>query len=424
MDAAKTFFKPVESLSTPNAPKLSLPFRYLITGMTFLIAGVLLIVIKPEIMAEHYIRSPFVLGLAHIFALGFITMIMLGAMFQFIPVIAETSLFSEPLGKLNYWVFLSGLIGTVFSFILKQSYLGIFTGIVSLSLLIFLFNISATIVKSIRRDIVIWHVIAGCVFLFATAILGPLLGANLKAGFIRNPLSLIFSHFILSALGWITITTMGVSYQLIPMFILSHNFPTKYASLSILSITAGTLGLAISPLFKNTQGLGFISLLLILSGVILYLIQMAVIFRARMRKKIDTAIYGTIIAKSMLALATITGTVVFLTDAPFQWHYLPSILLLLGFAGLYIMGMMHKIVPFLVWYNKYSSKIGIEKVPMTKDMVSEPLIQPILYFWTGGIAGISIGAALSNIMLIRFSALAMLFGAVLFFWNIANVFRK
>ena len=32
---------------------------------------------------------------------------------------------------------------------------------------------------------------------------------------------------------------------------------------------------------------------------------------------------------------------------------------------------MYKIVPFLVWFHKFSVKVGLEPVPMLKDMFNE-----------------------------------------------------
>ncbi|MCL4557037.1 MAG: hypothetical protein M1491_00110, partial [Deltaproteobacteria bacterium] len=97
---------------------------------------------------------------------------------------------------------------------------------------------------------------------------------------------------------------------------------------------------------------------------------------------------------------------------------------LLGFAGMYIIGMMHKIVPFLHWYNRYSSRIGTGKVPMTKDMISAPLTWLQLFVFNTGILMLASGVLMGASGIILISGIMLFVGSLMFLWNIANVLRK
>lgn len=46
-------------------------------------------------------------------------------------------------------------------------------------------------------------------------------------------------------------------------------------------------------------------------------------------------------------------------------------LLISGFFAYLIIAHLYKIVPFLVWFEKFSPLVGKEKVPMLTDMVDE-----------------------------------------------------
>lgn len=412
-----------EQITTQFSPQLNLPYRYLLTGLGFLLAGVSYLLLYPESLAGHYIRSRSVLILVHTFGIGFITSIMMGAMYQLLSVILQKPLFSEGLGRLNYWIYMTGLIGMLFSIFYSFKRINITGGLLAISLLIFVINAGITIFSSRKMDIIIAHVLVGILSLFFVLLLGALMSENIIRSMFSNPLALILTHLAFAS-GWIIITTMGFSYRLIPMFMLSHGYPEYYSKLSFYTLVPGLF------IFVATQFLGgkgvfeIISFMLMVTGTLFYLIQMYEIFKKRLRKRIETQIFATILAKLFLLAGIILAPVVYYSGRVYSMHYAPVIFLLLGFAALYILGMMHKIVPFLEWYNKYSPKIGKEKVPLTKEMIDESLIDTTVYFWVGGVLTITLGSWFEEVFAIRFGALALLFSTALFLWNILNVFRK
>jgi hypothetical protein len=91
---------------------------------------------------------------------------------------------------------------------------------------------------------------------------------------------------------------------------------------------------------------------------------------------------------------------------------------------MYIIGMMHKIVPFLQWYNKYSSKIGLEKVPKTKDMINEPLTWIQLFVFNAGLIALLAGVISNMAIMITISGVILLIGSTMFVWNMITVLRR
>lgn len=411
-------------ITTQFSPRLDLPYRYLLTGLVFLFTGLLYLFMHPESLTGQYIRSKDVLLLVHIFGLGFITTIMMGTMYQLLSVVLESKLFSERLGRLNYYLYLSGILLFLFSFYLKFKYLNFAGVILALSLVVFVSNSVLTIARARRIDIVVFHIIAGVLSLFIIAVFGALMSQNLLKNFILDPFSLIRSHLAFALFGWVILTTMGFSYRLIPMFTLSHGYSDVYSKISFYMLSPGIFGFGFAQFFERSKIVDSIFVIIIFTGVMFYLIQMYKIINKRMRKRLEPQILATIFAEVMLFCGLLVGILSFSGIAGFTSHFSFVILLLLGFAGLYIVGLIHKIVPFLQWYNKYSPKIGIEKVPLTKEMIDESLIDTTVYFWLGGVITLAIASWLSSMLAVQFSALALLFSSVLLIWNILNVFKK
>ncbi len=404
------------------SPKLDLPYRYLLTGLGFLPAGVLYLLFSPGSLTGDYIRSRDTLILVHTFGLGFITSIMMGAMYQLLPVVLQKPLFSEFLGKFNYWIYLSGIGGMLLSFFYDFNKINITGGLLAISLLVFVLNAVITIFSSGKKDIIVAHVLVGVLSLFLVLVLGAIMSENIIRGIFSDPMALIKIHLILALFGWIIITTMGFSYKLIPMFMLSHGYPEHYSKISFYTLVSGIFIFSIAQFSEKLQEVEKIAFIFISAGVLFHLLQIRAIFKKRLRKRIEPQIFATILGE----ISLLTGILLIpaVSDNNYSRHYTPFIFLLPGFAGLYVLGMMHKIVPFLEWYNRYSSRIGREKVPLTKDMIDESLISPTVYLWVGGIIAIALGSWFSEELVIRFGALSMLFSTILFLFNILNVFRK
>ena len=74
-------------LSLEQAPRIATPMRFLITAPLFAIAAALLFIFNgPEIFISRWL--PNTLAATHMITLGFITMSMIGALFQLLPVLA------------------------------------------------------------------------------------------------------------------------------------------------------------------------------------------------------------------------------------------------------------------------------------------------------------------------------------------------
>ena len=72
-----------------------------------------------------------------------------------------------------------------------------------------------------------------------------------------------------------------------------------------------------------------------------------------------------------------------------------------------IIGMLYKIIPFLIWYRVYSTRIGLAKVPSLADLYSARW-QGIGYWaYLAGLAAASFGILSSNSLIVRLGCAAL-----------------
>lgn len=91
-----------------TTPSSTLPLLFTITGLLALFFSAGWLVARPEILARYH-YSPGAIALTHLFVLGWLGFIVMGAMYQLVPVALETKLFSERLAEQNEKVIFEAL---------------------------------------------------------------------------------------------------------------------------------------------------------------------------------------------------------------------------------------------------------------------------------------------------------------------------
>ena len=98
-----------------SPPSVTLPLAYLGTAaMAFVLAALSLPALGAELTGHYY--HPRLLALVHVVALGWITLAILGASYQLIPVAIERPLWSERLARWQLAALVAGIVGMVSHF--------------------------------------------------------------------------------------------------------------------------------------------------------------------------------------------------------------------------------------------------------------------------------------------------------------------
>jgi hypothetical protein len=363
--------------------------------MSYFAAALVALVAAEALMAAGYgyphapLQAPDTLILVHVVAIGWLSLLMCGALFQFLPVLLARPLYNDTLPLPALLSLIAGLAALILGFLqlaggfdVKCPLFAVAGLLLGLGFTLVLWNLGRTIVLAEVVPLPARFVIVGLVSVVATAAFGIVFALVLGGITTYEPFVVLTGiglplHVIAGLGGWLTFTAMGVSYRLLAMFMLApelDGFRTKAALyLGTAALTIAIVGGAIAALLDGER-IGFVLLLagaVGLAAIALYGSDVVHLYRARKRPYIELnsrmAAFALVSFTAAVALAVVllvfgrladhAGAVVFL--ATFGW------LSGLGLSQLY------KIVAFLTWLECYGPVLGKAQTPRVQDLVVE-----------------------------------------------------
>jgi hypothetical protein len=95
----------------------------------------------------------------------------------------------------------------------------------------------------------------------------------------------------------------------------------------------------------------------------------------------------------------------------------------MGVVSFAILGMLYKIVPFLVWYGRYSRDIGRRPVPTLADLYSGSW--QVLGYWTylAAVLAVSAATAFGHTVAVRWSCAVLAASVLVFLANLVKMLR-
>lgn len=360
-------------LAAAKAPPFRLPGEHFAAGMIFLVlGGIGLVIIARDVAAGAYPLSA-VVAVTHLFTLGWITMSIMGALYQFLPVALGEPIRSVAAGHLAFALYAPGVAVFTAGLALDISPL-MLIGAASLGtgLLIFIVNLGATLLRATARDLTWWALLGADLFLLVTLILGLALAANRQWGVLAaaRPVAL-GTHLHVALFGWILLVIVGVVHRLLPMFLLSHGAGDRFARAAVGLLAAGAAMLAVGH-----HGPALISrwlpALLFGGGLVALLLQARAFYRHRHRPALDPGMRSAGLALGVLAVALVLAGVALLIDRSPRASLAYVMALVLGIS-LFVAALYYKIVPFLVWYHRFGPLAGKRKISRVSDLYSARL---------------------------------------------------
>ena len=422
--------KPARPAITPNlaglrAASVRLPLCFVLTGVLSLLVSGGVLLAQPDLLATYH-YTPHLIAITHLFVLGFICSIVMGAMYQLVPVTLETQLFSERLVKFQFAAHVIGFTGMVWAFWhFNLALVGAFGALLTLGAGLFVFNLAGTLAKVNGWKVIKFGIASALFWLSATVAAGLVLTASKFWSFLSfQPLAAMHAHAHLGVVGVFVMMIVTVSCKLVPMFTLGELQSERRAWWSVAMLNLGLSGTFVAILLQSPLKPAFA--LVLIAGLGLYGLEITAILRARNRRALDwgmkyflTAI-ALLLPLSILAL-TLSWPGLPLTAVTMQLESVYGLLGMFGLVGLAILGMLYKIVPFLVWFHSYSRHIGRAKVPALADMYSVPL--QIAGYWSflAGLAVLSLATAGSHTAGIRWGGGLLTVSLVIFALNLGKI---
>ena len=371
-------------------------------------------------------RNPIGWSRIHLLVLGWATMIAMGAVYQLINVVLQSKIYSEKLGFIHYGFFFIGVTGLLYGFSsMNLIWIACCAAIAFVGILLFAWNMAVTLLHAKQWNSVTVSVGCAVIYLTLTGISGMTMGLNFRFNLwpsFHEPL--LGAHIWFGTMGWFGLIVTGISYKMLPMFYLSHGFPTRLQKVTLILWNAGVVVGAISFLLKGPLWPG---LLLIVLAVIFYNAHILQIYKYRHKPNPGAGIVWSIWATRALGVIGFLALLRLLLfpDADHAheivvlgWAYL------WGWVALTILAYMSKIVPFLWWTHKYGPRIGKGRIPTMSDLIQDRYVHIGLGSISLSLLVMLVGLSLDLHWLVATGGTALALCSLAYISLIALVFTK
>ncbi len=404
-------------LQIKKSPPISVPFRFFLTAPIFLLlAASVLLWRGPEVM--QYRLSSAALAVTHLFTLGFMSMAMLGALLQLLPVVAAAPVVTPRwIGATSHVFVTAGTLFLSAGFLFTESY---FVGMGMLLLIIgfavFILAVGAALLRSPIKNPLVRSIKISVTALALTITFGAVLALSHAWNIAVSNEALQYLHPAWGLVGWGALLAIGVAFRVVPMFQLTPRYPswltrflptTAFALLVLWSIalwtSAGTLLLAVRLCAVGLAG-------------VLGIFAIATLMLQYRRKggRPDVTVYFWTLGMVSVLIGILAFTLrIGLSMWSQQFDRIDNfigIAVLLGFFGSIINGMLYKIVPFLTWFRLHSVRAPNRRVPDVKTIIPERRQRLQLTIQIAALA--LLGAAALWPPLVYPAALALAFSAI------------
>ncbi len=410
-----------------NTPDTAVVPFYLYAAISFL-ASTILLIVSTESFTQHYF-SPQLLAITHGMALGWGTMIILGASHQLIPVLTEKSLFSIRLAHISFFLAAVGIPLLVYGFYtFNMGWPSKWGGrLVLLSVMAYLVNIFKTVKTGKGDNIFSLFIITAASWLFITAFLGLALVYNFTYPFLpKDILTYLPLHAHAGILGWFLMLIIGVASRLIPMFLISKYQDTRRLRGIFFMINGGLIYYLLSYYFQFPYPV-LITGLTIGVALSFFLHYIFRVWQTRIRKKVDQPMRISLLSVAMMLLPLLILLVVSVYrisgGQQSRLVLLYGFLIFFGWMTSLILGMTFKTLPFIIWNKCYQDKAGLIKTPDPKALMSDRLFMAMGISYLTGFLAFALGIFSGYGSLLKAGATALIITAVFYNLNVLKIWR-
>ncbi|HHH40137.1 MAG TPA: hypothetical protein ENK50_11265 [Sedimenticola sp.] len=419
------------SLSLEQAPPISIPFRFFLTAPLFALAAALVaLAAGPDLLQSRW--SLPTLAFTHLLTLGFLAMVMGGAMTQILPVVAGSPVPAVIwTGTLFHLLLTLGVMALGAAFLLGEPSLMILALVLlgtGFGVFLTAFAVALLRVRNPSPTVTGMWLALGSLLLTVT--LGTLLGVGLfsLAG-VGRLLELTDLHLGWGLLGWVGLLLLAVSYQVVPMFQVTPEYPRWMRQGVAWGIVGGLLLWSVARLGEWGEGVTAA----VMSVVLLLFASFSVVtlrLQARRKRRIGdvtllfwrTGLVSLLLVIAIWAVARMGAP---LSASP-RYSLLLGVLALPGAGMSLVNGMLYKIVPFLSWFHLQNRQLALMcltvPVPNMKELVPDRRahLQFRLHLLSLLLAA---AAVFLPVWLVRPAALVFAGSNLLLFWNLLSAVR-
>ncbi|MDD2915007.1 MAG: hypothetical protein PHP70_06775 [Gallionella sp.] len=366
----------IASLSTEQAPPISVPLRFFAIAPAFLALAALLLAIADGNPFAN-LHAPSQIAATHYVTLGFMAMVMVGAVQQLLPVVIGSPM---PAPRLVAWFtflpLIAGVLALSTGFMLgRTELLDLSWPLLGLAFLVFIAASLTSLAQAAAQNVTKTALMLSIVSLAGAVAFGMLLARGYAASSPLPYAKLAAAHISLALGGWVLLLSIGVSYQVVPMFQLTPNYP-KWLTTGLAPAIFATLLLHVALLLAESSQHWLVVIVEVSFWALAccFAVVTLRLQNQRRRRVADATLsFFRLGMFSLLLAAAFSLAALILPSAGEQLRTLSALAFIMGFALSLIQGMLYKIVPFLVWFHLFRGgakaiKVG---VPNMKEIIPE-----------------------------------------------------
>lgn len=357
-------------LSFEQAPPLSVPLRFFFTAPLFAIAAGLLLALRGEaVFASRWTAEA--LAVTHLLTAGTMLQIMLGALFQVLPVAAGANVWQPRIlaGLVHLALTFGGgalaaafLLGDALFFHAAVALLGLAVAALAL-------GASAGLWRTPALGATVWGLRGAMLALVVTAALGFALALARSGDLAPGWLALSTLHQAWGLGGWGGLLLAAVAWLVVPMFLLTPAYSTRFSRGLLVGMAAVLLAGSTAAALAWGGAEAVLALGLALAAAAFAWATLAL--QRRRRRKVTDACFR-FWRLAMLALAVAAALLAASAAGLGLGGALAPLLGVLLLAGVFLsvmLGMLYKIVPFILWLHL---RRKVSRPPAMTRLVTEP----------------------------------------------------
>nr|WP_314400093.1 peptidase M50 [uncultured Campylobacter sp.] len=379
------------------APPFKLVGGYFIAGICFLIASI------PAFLAADFetIAGLETAGFLHVFFVGFVMSIIIGALYQLTSVILEKPFSTIKGAVVNLALYCAGTASMSYGMISGKT--GFIHGggmALFLALLFFGTTYIVSFMDNEKKSFAAFMLFVSAIFLLAGISLGFCL-LMILSGTLPMDFMFALKFHVYFVLGFVFFIIVGVATVLLPMFALAHDLKFTLSKFAFgFYILAGVL-LFFGEIYAYFA-FG--------AAIICFIAEALHILKKRVRKAYD---YWNVNIAFVLFCAFIAA----------DRYDMAVFMLIYGFLFAFIAAHLYKIAPFLIWYHYVAPFVGKTKVPLLDQMILKKPAYIGIGFNALGLALYELGVWLEIKLLAHCGVASLLVSIVLVAINMINVFK-
>ncbi|MEG3639540.1 hypothetical protein [Magnetococcus sp. PR-3] len=393
-------------LHIDQAPPLHIPFRFFATAPIFMaLTGIALLFYGADLQEDNL--DPIGIAMVHGIMLGWLNMVMWGAMYQMIPVLAGIRVAAMSLAHFSHAFLVAGLLclmlGLPDLFEWRDHLLLAASILLPSAFLLFILPVGWALWHAPSKHPTVHTMRLALLGLTITMLLGLIFLLEHQLEFLPlDRQQMVAIHAAWALLGWVGLLVIGVSFQVLPMFYMMEAFPTDQARrITTLWLTT-PVALTVALLLGGDWQLGLLALVPLYAAVALYALKITPLILHRKRQIMDGTLRFWLLGFLCGALSLLALPIWLIGDR--NELMVPLFTLFsVGFAGSIILGMLYKIIPFLVWFHRFSRLAGLAAIPTMEDLVPDRLARAHVWLQAAAVTCLTAGWYLPGGLLLLLS---------------------